>query len=46
MSGSSNLSGTTKLNEAEGLSILKKGGVTYVTGKEVTEQEVPDFSIV
>jgi hypothetical protein len=29
--GSSNLSCSTRLNEAEGLSFFKKGGVTYVT---------------
>jgi hypothetical protein len=36
LSGFSNLSRSTRLSEAEGLSFLNKGGVTYVTGKQVT----------
>ncbi len=42
LSGSSNLSRSTRLSEDEGLSFLKNGGVTYVTGKEVTKQLVFD----
>jgi hypothetical protein len=38
LSGSSNVSRSTRLNEAEGLSFLKNGGVTYVTEQWVTTQ--------
>jgi hypothetical protein len=36
--GPSDLPHSTRLNEAEGLIFLKKGGVTYVTEQRVTEQ--------
>jgi hypothetical protein len=36
------LSCSTRLNEAQALNFFGKGGVTYVTGKEVTKQLVFD----
>ncbi len=42
LQGSSDLSCSTRLNEAEALSFFRKGGVTYVTEKEVTKQLVFD----
>ncbi len=42
LSGSLDLSRSTRLNEAEGLSFLRNGGVTYVTGCGVAERK-PDY---
>ncbi len=46
--GPSDLPHSTRLSEVEGLSFLKKGGVTYVTEQRVTAQwsyavSDPDF---
>jgi hypothetical protein len=42
----SNPSRSTRLSEAEGLSFLRNGGVTYVTGNGVVERGPGDSSWV